>query len=44
MLTGQAFFDHEYPMKNRLEDEGVQVENNQVVNFTHLFWQPIEPL
>lgn len=44
MLTGQAFFDHEYPMKKRLEEEGVKVKNNQVVNFAHLFWQPIEPL
>lgn len=44
ILTGQAFFDQKYPMKKRLEEEGVKVENNQVVNFKHLFWQPTEQL
>lgn len=44
MLTGQAFFDAEYPMKKRLEEEGVKIESNQVVNFAHLFWKPTEPL
>ena len=44
VLTGQAFFDNEYPMKKRLEKEGVKVKDNQVVNFTHLFWQPIQQL
>jgi len=44
MLTGQAFFDVEYPMKKRLEEEGVKIESNQVVNFAHLFWKPTEPL
>ena len=40
MLTGQASFDQEYPMKKRLEEEGVEVENNQVVNFNLLLWEP----
>lgn len=44
MLTGQAFFDNDYPMHKRLEEEGVKVENNQVVNFEDLIWQPTELL
>ena len=42
MLTGQASFSHEYPMKKRLEEEGIKVENNQVVNFKLLLWEPTQ--
>jgi len=27
-----------------LEGEGIQVENDQIINFTELFWNPQEEL
>lgn len=44
MLTGSQHFDEPYAMQERLEQEGVKVENNQVVNFQRLFWDPAKEL
>jgi methylated-DNA-protein-cysteine methyltransferase-like protein len=44
MLTGSQHFDTPNAMQARLEQEGVQVENNQVVNFAELFWDPAKEL
>ena len=41
MLSGKAHFQGPYLMQELLESEGVQVENNQVVKFETLFWDPI---
>ncbi|MHA6249338.1 MGMT family protein [Pontibacter sp. CAU 1760] len=40
MLTGSQHFDAPNAMQERLEQEGVQVIDNQVVEFRKLFWDP----
>jgi methylated-DNA-protein-cysteine methyltransferase related protein len=40
MLTGKQHFEAGNAMQERLEQEGVKVENDQVVNFDKLFWDP----
>lgn len=40
MLTGKHHFDGTNLMQQLLESEGVQVKNNQVVDFEKIFWQP----
>ncbi|MFD2245892.1 MGMT family protein [Pontibacter ruber] len=44
MLTGKQHFDEPNAMRDRLEQEGVKVENDQVVNFEKLFWDPAKEL
>jgi methylated-DNA-protein-cysteine methyltransferase related protein len=41
MLSGKVHFDGPNLMQELLENEGVQIENNQVVNFEKLFWDPM---
>ena len=40
MLTGKHHFDGTNLMQQLLENEGVKVKNNQVVDFDKHFWQP----
>ena len=40
MLTGKHHFRHPGLMQELLENEGITVENDQVVNFKTLFWDP----
>lgn len=40
MLTGKFHFDGTNLMQQLLESEGIQVENNQVVDFEKHFWKP----
>jgi methylated-DNA-protein-cysteine methyltransferase-like protein len=40
VLTGKHHFGDEMSMQNLLEMEGVIVENDVVVNFELLFWDP----
>jgi len=42
MLTGKTAFGSSTMMEQLLENESVHVENNQVVNFVDLFWNPVE--
>ena len=44
LLTGKMHFETPYAMQERLEAEGIQVENDQVVAFKQLFWDPAEEL
>ena len=44
MLTGKQHFEAGNAMQDRLEKEGVKVENDQVVNFEKLFWDPSKEL
>lgn len=44
MLTGRQHFDEPSAMQQRLEQEGVQVENDRVVDFSKLFWDPAQEL
>ena len=40
MLTGKHHFDGTNLMQQLLENEGIEVIDNQIVNFEKHFWQP----
>lgn len=41
MLTGKMHFSDENEMERLLKAESIMIENDQVVNFKILFWDPI---
>lgn len=42
LLTGKHHFESPTAMQEKLEAEGVKVEDDKVVNFKELFWEPGE--
>ncbi|TKD63604.1 MGMT family protein [Flavobacterium sp. ASW18X] len=44
VLTGKHHFEGTNLMQQLLENEGVKVEDNQVVDFKNLFWDPAQEL
>jgi len=42
LLTGKRHFGGNTTMQNLLESEGLQIENNKIVNFERHFWKPGE--
>lgn len=40
LLTGKSHFGGTSAMQQLLEEEGVKIEHNQVVDFKSLFWDP----
>ena len=40
MLTGRMHFPAPDTMANRLQAEGVQVQNHQVMDFAERYWDP----
>lgn len=44
MLTGKMHFGGERVMQELLEAEGIVVENDKIINFEEVFWNPIEEL
>ena len=40
LLTGKHHFGGSNIMKNLLENEGIKINENQVKNFNHHFWNP----
>jgi methylated-DNA-protein-cysteine methyltransferase related protein len=44
LLTGKHHFAYETQMQELLENEGMRVFNNQVVDFKKVFWNPAEEL
>lgn len=44
LLTGKMHFDEPNRMQQLLEQEGVQVKNNKVVDFKNLIWDPMKEL
>ena len=44
LLTGKAHFSGPDEMEARLKNEGIEVIDNQVVNFKVLFWDPLDAL
>lgn len=44
VLSGKHFFGGPTVMQQLLEDEGIRVEDDRVVNFKTLFWDPSEEL
>ncbi len=44
LLTGKHHFGGNTTMQELLENEGIAVENNQIINFEHHFWDPAKEL
>jgi len=44
MLSGKFHFKGTHLMRQLLENENIEVNNNQIVNFENLFWSPIKEL
>lgn len=44
LLTGKHHFDGANLMQELLENEGAIVEGNRVINFSEMFWEPMEEL
>lgn len=39
-LTGKKYFDSPVLMQQLLESEGIIIENDRVINFSDVFWDP----
>lgn len=44
MLTGKMHFSHPNEMEDKLKAENIQVENDKIINFNEVFWDPIKEL
>lgn len=44
LLTGKHHFGNSPTMQQLLENEGIIVENDRIVNFTEKFWDPLKEL
>jgi len=44
LLTGKRHFGNSTTMKQLLENEGIIVDDDQVVNFSEKFWDPLKEL
>ena len=44
VLTGKHHFRHPGLMQELLESEGIRVENDRIINFDQLFWNPCSNL
>lgn len=44
LLTGKMHFGEPDEMENRLKREGVEVMNDQIVEFQKIFWDPLTEL
>ena len=44
LLSGRIHFDYPEQMQELLEKEGVEIKDNQVVDFEKRFWDPVEEL
>jgi methylated-DNA-protein-cysteine methyltransferase related protein len=43
-LTGKHHFGNSSRMQELLEEDGVRIENDQVVDFEKVFWDPVKEL
>lgn len=44
LLTGKMHFEGRDVMQQLLESEGIEIENDQIINFRELFWDPEKEL
>lgn len=44
LLTGKRAFGGQNTMKDLLESEGVRVEDDKIMNFKEIFWDPSQEL
>ena len=44
LLTGKHHFGNSTTMQQLLENEGIIIENNSILNFSERFWDPLKEL
>src|SRR6056297_1767155 len=44
LLTGKHHFDTPGAMQELLENEGIKIKNDQIIDFEIVFWDPVEAL
>ena len=44
VLTGKIYFGDNNRMQRLLEAEGIEIKNNQIINFDQVFWDPSKEL
>lgn len=44
LLTGKHYFGYADTMKQLLESEGVVIEDDQILNFDKVFWDPVKEM
>ncbi len=44
LLTGKHHFDTPGAMQELLENEGIKIKNDQIIDFKIVFWDPVEAL
>ena len=44
LLTGKSHFEGTNLMAQLLESESIQIENNTIVNFNSVYWNPLKEL
>lgn len=44
ILTGKHHFGGSNVMQELLESEGIVIENDQIINFAEVFWDPVKEL
>jgi methylated-DNA-protein-cysteine methyltransferase related protein len=44
LLTGKFHFGNSSTMKQLLENEGIIIEDDQIINFEEKFWDPLKEL
>ena len=44
LLTGKHHFGNSNTMKQLLENEGIKIENDKIVDFDKYFWDPVKVL
>jgi len=44
LLTGKHHFDNPNAMNELLENEGIKLDGDQIINFKECFWDPIKEL
>ncbi|HEX2395392.1 MAG TPA: MGMT family protein [Bacteroidales bacterium] len=44
MLSGKHHFRHPELMQELLQSEGIKVENDKIINFNKVFWDPYKEL
>ena len=44
VLSGKGAFGGDQVMQELLENEGITVRNDKIVNFRHVFWDPLHEL
>jgi methylated-DNA-protein-cysteine methyltransferase-like protein len=44
LLTGKMHFSDENEMERKLNLEGIEIENDQIIKFKQLFWDPLKEL